>query len=289
MKIKDIFLFLGLVAFTCLVYSQNKPKHVSHVYVPFSYYKTNYKSSDSLGVMYKDSDTLIQVANFKKPKGVGVPYEPKDSTFLELYKTVAFQPNPKKRNKTYSMKYWKEDINIYFTNSISKSVKKELNKFTSVIDAEIDSLTINVVKDIENANYIVYTEKDTAYEENLDNNQKAGYYIYWNKKSQINKGFLRLNSSALFSDLLQIREAKKLFIQSLGWFVLNRKLDCQSYFSNCHSDNKTLSDLDLALLKYHYSYGICKGTDRTTFEEQHQRAKESLKRPNSSFVIYHEE
>jgi hypothetical protein len=50
------------------------------------------------------------------------------------------------------------------------------------------------------------------------------------------------------------------FIRSLGYFIPNY-LDCTSYFSSCPSDKKEFGKKDLEILKYHYSYGICKGTD----------------------------
>jgi hypothetical protein len=34
---------------------------------------------------------------------------------------------------------------------------------------------------------------------------------------------------------------------------------------------------DLEILKYHYSYGICKGTDLIVLKKNHKNAKETLK------------
>ena len=71
-------------------------------------------------------------------------------------------------------------------------------------------------------------------------------------------------------------------------FLPNEELSCNSYFSNCYSDNKILTEKDMELLKYHYSYGICKGTTRKIFEEQHKRAKDAIKNKNSRFDFFHE-
>lgn len=279
-----IFIFFVLTSF-----SQSDTRKVNSLYVPYKYFKEYYMKKDSLGFRLLEKDTLVLVRKFIKPKGIGVPYEAKDSTFLEIYKSVAFQPIKKKNSNTSPMKYWKREIKIYFTSNISKKVKKELFNFSKIMDRAIDSLNITKVKNIENANYIVYTDNDFEYEENLKNVSTAGYYINWNKKNQITKGHIKLNTSNLFSDLLQFQKIKEQFILSLGWFKLNKNLDCTSYFSDCFSDKKKLNKLDFEILKYHYSYGICKGTTMSVFEEQHKLAKKALEKPHSQYIIYHQE
>jgi hypothetical protein len=44
---------------------------------------------------------------------------------------------------------------------------------------------------------------------------------------------------------------------------------------------------DLKILKYDYSYGICKGTDLIVFEKNHQEATETLKNGNSKIEFMH--
>jgi hypothetical protein len=39
-----------------------------------------------------------------------------------------------------------------------------------------------------------------------------------------------------------------------------------------------LEKRDLEILKYHYSYGICKGTNLETFEKNHSDAKQHLRK-----------
>ncbi len=44
----------------------------------------------------------------------------------------------------------------------------------------------------------------------------------------------------------------------------------------------------MEILKYHYGYGICKGTNRKDFEKTHANMKEHLKtHPNSELYIVH--
>jgi hypothetical protein len=75
---------------------------------------------------------------------------------------------------------------------------------------------------------------------------------------------------------------------SLGYFIPQADEKCSSYFSNCTTNDKVLSKEDLEILKYHYSYGICKGTDLETFEENHKSAQNTLsKGPNNKHFFTH--
>lgn len=70
-------------------------------------------------------------------------------------------------------------------------------------------------------------------------------------------------------------------------FTLQDDFYCTSYFSNCFNNDKILNDFDLKLIKYHYSYGICKGTDLKTFTIQHENAKSILKKYNQLKQLKH--
>jgi hypothetical protein len=43
----------------------------------------------------------------------------------------------------------------------------------------------------------------------------------------------------------------------------------------------------LEIIKYHYSYGICKGTNLETFENQHKKAKALLKETGHKLYFLH--
>jgi len=284
---RTILTIIGLLS-VLFIFAQENNKHHTRNYIKYSEYKDRYSSKDSLGFLIKDNDTLIRVENFIKPKGKSVPYEPKDSIFLELYKSIAFRPLKNDLNKSRPMKYWKNDIKIFYSKSVSRKVIREVMSFTKELDKSIDSLNISKVSTKEKANFIIYHDSDFEFDPNLKNNFSSNYWVYWNKKNQLNKGFIRVSKQRLFSDKLEIVKIKELFISSLGWFLMNDKyFDCGSYFSGCYTNDEKLLATDLALLKYHYSYGICKGTDRTTFEEQHKQAKEILKTSNSKLQFYH--
>lgn len=289
-------LFILIIFFSLNSFSQQKKNEsVPHknIYIPLKIYKKEFKKpltkQDSLNFKFSDSDTLVLVKNYIRPKGVSVPYEYKDSTFLHYYKKIAFNHKNDSLSKKTTMKYWKDDIKIFFSKSVSRKTKKEFMDFAESIDKKIDSLTVFEVKRVEDSNYIIYYFNDFEYESRMVNYKNSDYYMYWNGKNQIYRNTIKLDSKLFFNEKLRLYELKKFFLKSLGHFNFISDFDCSSYFSNCYSKEKTLNLLDIELLKYHYSYGICKGTDLETFEEQHKIAKETLKKHNHKINFFHSE
>ncbi|NQY30713.1 MAG: hypothetical protein HRT69_14745, partial [Flavobacteriaceae bacterium] len=50
------------------------------------------------------------------------------------------------------MKYWKDDIKIFFSKSVSNKTRKKLMSFANSIAKEIDSVNIYETKKVENSN-----------------------------------------------------------------------------------------------------------------------------------------
>jgi len=294
MKPYIFLLVLALSHFFCYSQVHEKASYsidsiVRH-YMPINMYKTKYKKpftkKDSLNFMFKDNDTLVLLENYSRPKGISVPYEYKDSTFLHYYKKVAFNHKNDSISKETSMKYWKSDIRLFFSESVPRKAKKDFMDFVESIDIEIDSLKITEVKKVEDSNYTIYYFGDYEYEPRLANNKKSNFYISW-RHNKIYRGSIRVDQNTFFSDHLIQYKLRELFFQSLGYFRLVDDFSCESYFSNCYSQNKKISKLDIELLKYHYSYGICKGTTLETFERQHEKAKEILKETGQTMHFVH--
>ena len=117
-------LLLAIIFFFSILthQAQHKAKHKLNrsgvVYISIKQYKRIYNKvltkSDSLNFKFRNNDTLVKVQNYKVPKGISVPYEYKDSTFLELYKKIAFNPIHKDSTNSKPMKYWKDGIKIFF-------------------------------------------------------------------------------------------------------------------------------------------------------------------------------
>lgn len=287
-----------LFAFSSLIFSQHNQlnSYSKATYMLYKNYKSLKKSGDkvidSIGFNIIKNDTLIMIIGYKE-KGVKVLYEEKDSIFLERYKQLVF--NKKYQNKEErlkpTMKIWKDEVKIYFDKSVSKYNSKKLSEFIHYLDEEIDSLKITVVKDKDKSNYFIYSTSDTN-EVNLDARIRGndGYYLLWNNKQNIYSCSLKINEKKNLDEEQILTYLKINFIRSLGYFYQELgNSDCNSYFSICKSDKKEFGKKDLEILKYHYSYGICKGSNIETFEKNHKDAKEALKKGNTKFYFLHNE
>lgn len=240
--------------------------------------------SDSLNFMFKDNDTLVLLTQKDESKLVSVPFEYKDKNFLKIYKSVAFKKSNDKK-KSYQ-RYWKEPLRIYLSESISKKRKTNFINFANKITKGIDSLQVEFVKNLNDANFVIYQKGDFEYEKNLKN-LNSDYYIWWDQ-NKINRGFIKIDPEINFNDNLYGEALNKLFIKTLGRFEFTNLIDCSNYFSNCDTSSKKFSKLDYELLKYHYSYGICKGLDEESFDDFHARANEHKKKfPNIPYRISH--
>ena len=265
------------------------------IYISLSRYKKKYKRKitpeDIENFLIKDGDTLIQIDNkdFYK-KGVSVPYEPKDSTFLEAYKDVVYlKYHSKKPKKEIRLRYWKDEIRIFMTKNIDRKVKKELKKFTKYLSKEVDSLKISFVNKLEKSNYIIYginSNTDYNYEPKIKQ-KKVSYYIFWNGKQQIYNAKLKIDSRAYENKEDLILKTKKQFLKTLGMFHWSYKLPKEGYFSLKYFKKKEFTKLDLEILKYHYSYGICKGMTLKLFEQAHENAKNLFKKTGRNIQFKH--
>lgn len=284
-------IFLCLFATSFLSYSQSNTVKLTRAYISLKEYKKKYNkpltANDSLNFLIKNNDTLVLLKDYEKPKGTSVTYIPKDSIFLRHYSYSAFRlKDIDSLDKQQKMYYWKQPIKIYFAENISKSVKKDFLKFANDISNPIDSLSIQKVNKIEDSNFVIFSNEDYNFEPRIKENG-TDYYISWNGNNQIYKGAVKINKTLFFNDILFLNALKEYFLRSLGHFNLSKYLDCNSYFSNCYSKDKTFSSMDKELLKYHYSYGICKGTDYETFMNQHKRAKEVLEKTGRKMNFIH--
>lgn len=249
------------------------------------------KEIDSVGFFVDKGDTLIEVSGYEL-KGVRVAYEEKDSIFLERYKQLVYNKKYQRKEDRLAptMKIWKDKIKIYFDKSVDKYYKNHLVDFAKYLDKEVDSLKITFVKNKEESNYVIYAIENGT-DANLDPRilSKDGYYLNWNSKQNINACTLKMNKQKDISDEQILTDTKILFLRSLGYFFQNYdSSNCSSYFSTCKNEKKVFDKKDLEILKYHYSYGICKGTNIETFEKNHKDAKEALKKGNAKMHFVHE-
>jgi len=282
-----------MFGFLCLAQETNHRVHTKKYISKTAYLKQFQTIADTVEIRIMHGDTMVQVPldhdlyggrNIKK-----VLYEPKDSLFLKTYKAVAYNTDHKIDSSRF-MRYWKDDIRIYFDESVPAKDVDHLMNFAKRISSDIDSLTItrNFIK--EKSNYhIFYLNEDHPVNHEPRIGDKSGFYVNWNKKRQIYKASLKINTTVVTSDLLKINLLEYHFFKSLGYFSSSKDLDCSSILSACSTYRK-LSQEDLDLLKYHYSYGVCKGQTLKSFTDLTNHMQDQLaKDPNALIYVVHEE
>ncbi len=292
MKQKTLFILVLILSISFSSVAQNTEiKSHRRSYLKLAEYKNKFPDKKIVFTkgkyqVYKN-DTLILIEDKAYLNRVSVPYEEKDSTFLEIYKDIVYRKYSNKesasRQKEY-MRLWNRPIKIYFASSLDSYYKDVVFKAATSLSEKIDSLNISFVKEAKDANYVIYQIKDEnpiQYTSKINNNNYIDYYISWNRN--------RIYDTALEVNLLKYKQFPKEihanyilqnFYQTLGRFYKTNKLPCKSMFSVCNKSNKQFTEKDLELLKYHYSYGICKFTDLKTFEEIHNKTKAKLKKGN---------
>ncbi|HEY9168813.1 MAG TPA: hypothetical protein VIN72_04940 [Lutibacter sp.] len=134
MKIKITIIIILLCN---LGFSQEKITQKTHsqAYTNLKSYKKlfgdSFSKADSLNFIIRNNDTLVALPkDYLKLNGVSVPYEAKDSSFLEIYKDIVFKKHQEPKNNSKSkltMRYWKTPIKIYFTKNVDEPVKQEMN------------------------------------------------------------------------------------------------------------------------------------------------------------------
>jgi CRISPR/Cas system-associated endoribonuclease Cas2 len=284
-------------------YSKNKNASLFHrkmSYMPLKQYKKRHTKiitkEDSLHFKFKDNDTLILISNkgfYKNQKRISVNYEPKDSLFLEIYKDVVYKKftntgNLRKGEKEL-MRLWEKPLKIYFSPSLDQYYKKKIKKAAKKLSS-IDSLNILFVKNRKASNYIIYqidSENKFEYSKDLRNNKSVDYYIYWNK-GKIYDAKLKINLTQKNSATKKANATLLVqnFYQTLGRFFTTSKVPKNSMLSNSNFVKKKLTKLDIEIISYHYSYGICKFTDLKTFEKNHKKAKEIIRKGGQMQFIH---
>jgi len=282
---KNILLAV-LLLFSPLIFSQHgDPKAPG--YISMENYRGAKKIGikfDSIGFKLKGKDTLIKIVNentheFLKNQ-VRVAYENKDSTFLEVYKNVVYNTERVSREDNRNLMHlWKDTLKVFFNKAVPLSHKQSVMKLAKKVSKDIDSLNIIEVSNLQQSNYLIYymDEEEPFDYELAINNKKAGYYVTWDEKQFITTCRLKVNTmEPEIDDLNNLVQLKFFFFRSLGYFFDSPQITCKGYLSACPEIRK-LTPMDLEILKYHYSYGICKGTDLKTFEKQHAKMKAILK------------
>lgn len=247
---------------------------------------------DSLNWVIHNNDTLVPVENFPSegPDKVRVLYEPRDEEFLEMYKQAVFGHTEELQEKS-TIKVWKGPIKLFFDPSVPEAHREELLDFSEKVSSGIDSLTITEVQERAKSNFLVFyrnSDEDFDQEQRISNSRNSGYYISWNGKQQINRGVVKVNAFRVTDENHGLGLLKYHFFKALGYFHFSPKVPCKGYLSGC-AVKRELTTEDLEILKYHYSYGMCKGIDMKSFDKIHRDSKRTLEEhPDAEIYLVHQ-
>lgn len=291
---KKIYLILFLIALQPAFGQDTIVK--KRTYIPISQYKLLNKpltQKDSANFMFRNEDTLVLVKNDYKPFDendmVRVPYTEKDSAFLNIYKSTVYNTDGYNGRNKPTSKLWIEDIKIYFEKSVPRKHRKNLLKFAEILSTDVDSLKITEVNKRGKSNFLVYYingEEDYNFEPRIKD-KVSSYYLTWNGKQQITGASIKIDSRYLTNEDEQLNKLKVLFFGTLGYFRSTPRVASNSLVSNSNI-KKELTSIDREILKYHYDFGICKGTTIDSFEKNHKNFRKMREdEPNSEMIIAH--
>ncbi|KQC33172.1 hypothetical protein AAU57_07495 [Nonlabens sp. YIK11] len=237
-------------------------------------------------MIFKDRDTLILFRFADNPNKdlITVPFDYRSKKFTDIYEKVAFKDPNVRDTFPASMKYWKDEMRIYFSKEVHRKDRKGLTDFALNIASKVDSLKMDIVNNVEDSNFVVYYKGSYEYEPRMSSSA-VDFYLSW-KGAFIEKGALRIDPEVYFNQEMRLKQLKRYFVKTLGYFEDTRELDCNSYFSSCVDAPEELSQLDLELIQYHYSYGFCKGATLKMYQEQLDAAEIFRDKPDSYRVAH---
>lgn len=234
--------------------------------------------------IYREDTLILAPADYKKTpviKGEQFHYEYRNPEFLEIYKEIVFW------KKEQTIRLWEDEIKIFMDATIPPKHQEAFMDFALGLSAAVDSLKVTSVDNKEDSNFIVYytNSKNTYnYEPQLKGN-KSSYYLHWNDRQRFEMGYIKVDTDMTGNPEYQIAGLKYHFFRSLGMFSDSKSLSCESYLSDCPVI-RSLTPIDMELLKYHYSYGKPQGVDKRGFEKFTAQMQEIYDRdPNAKIFI----
>jgi len=271
---KKIILCCILSAISIFSFSQETDLEILRKYQSFNSYKDNIQK-DSLktkNTIILKNDTLV-VVNSKSKDVFNLNYGEINDNLLKEYKNIVFGNEEKRNNysyKKYEIKLWDSPINLFFHKKVPKYLKQELTSLINEINANIDSVEINIVNKKEASNYFIYITNSKNKKElhpNINTKKPNSYNLLSNGLNQLYSGVLRINLESIYNKEEQIIKLKRLFIGSLGIFHLSDSLKCNSLLSNCYTVNKNLTKMDIDLINFHYKNKFDQEVNLKKFEK----------------------
>jgi hypothetical protein len=187
-------------------------------------------------------------------------------SFRTLYKSIALHPSHvdfrgKRTNPV--IKKWDKDITIYVEGSTGKDRREVLEKLKSTVSLISPSLEnkirVSFTKNKAVANYIV----------DLDNRGPNRWSLKWDDQGNIYSCIVRINTSDLFNLDQQAAVVSQYFLKTLGDFVMSD--DTLPTVFNMRNWRKDVNEVDLQILKLHYSDDIKPGMSAKDLDDYFAR------------------
>lgn len=287
MKVPITFLLIFICS---VVFSQEVPekKSIQTYYLPLKEYKKLGKEltkQDIRDFGFHNGDTLVKMppdyVPQKNENQFQLNYEYRKPEFLEIYKEVVF------RNDSQHLRLWEKELKMFFDPSIPQKHRNAIRHLAEGLSGAVDSLKISEVEKREDANFHLYytNSRDTLNYEPQLKNSKSGYWVYWDNRNRLERGFIKINTDSIKNPAYQIANLKHHFFYSLGMFNSSNLFKPNAYLSNSNKI-RNLTALDMEILKYHYSYAKPNGVDKNGFEKFHREIQEiHQKDPSAKFYI----
>lgn len=192
-----------------------------------------------------------------------------DSSFREVYKMLALHPGHRNsRGIIFDsvVRRWDKDIKIFIEGGSARSRREMMDKLKNtiaIISPALDNkIRISFVDDKASANYLV----------NIGTTGTSGWYLKWDGLNNIYSCQLLINTKTIFNGDQQLALLSHYFLQSLGDFVFTP--NAPVVVSNMRLWRQDINDLDLRILKLHYSSDIRPGMakkDLDQFFDEHDK------------------
>lgn len=283
---KNHLVVIFILFFECII-AQESVKYSTTTYVSINTYREmgmELSEEDQVNLKIHQGDTLVLLPQDLKapPLSVGqqFTYDYRDPDFMETYKEVVFWKDDQ------TIRLWEEEIKLFLDPSVPEKHQATFMDFALGLSAAVDSLMITRVDKIEDSNFIVYytNSRNTLNYQPLLKGKKSSYYLHWNYRQRFEKGFLKVDTDLTKDPDYQIAGLKYHFFKSLGMFGSSANFSCESYLSNCPVI-RSLTPMDIELLKYHYSYGKPLGVDKAGFEKFNAQMQEIYKQDPTAKIF----
>jgi hypothetical protein len=185
-----------------------------------------------------------------------------DSSFRDWYKRIALHPGHVNRRGIIQdsvVRRWDKDIVIFVeggTPGSRRAIRTKLKNTIEIITPSLDNkIRISFTDKKSTANYVI----------DLNCQEISGWYEKWDALDNIYSCELRINTTAIFNFDQQAALVSHYFLKTLGDFGYTP--NTPMVVSNMRLWRQDINDMDLQILKLHYSDNIRPGMGKMEIDK----------------------